>query len=109
MTQYIPDIDGSKQIVKDTALSPQIFDVEIDQSATSSTRPDITIYNKPNRQLFLVEVAVPFDSPIDKCFAGNFEKYMPLCFEISNFGFICRIVLIFGSLGTVHNRVVSGF
>ena len=66
VTQHIPNSDGSRQIVKDTTLTPQTFDVEIDPFATSSIKPDITIVNRPGREVFLVEVAVPFGGPIHK-------------------------------------------
>ena len=66
MAQYIPNTDGSRQIVKDTTLTHRTFDVEIDPFATSSIKPDITIVNRPGREVFLVEVAVPFGGPIHK-------------------------------------------
>ena len=87
-----------------------MFDVEVDPLANLPSRPDIPIINKSNREVFLVEVAVPFDDHIDQCCAGKVQKYTPLCLEIKNFGFICRIVVVVsGSLGTAHSRVVSGF
>ena len=66
VTQYISNGDGSSQITQDTILTPHTFDVEIDPFATSSIKPDITIVNRPGREVFLVEVAVPFGGPIHK-------------------------------------------
>ena len=57
----------------------------------------------------IVEVSVPFDAFVDDCYQGKFDKYLPLCEEIQNIGFSCKIcVLVVGALGSVHKRVVSG-
>eukprot|EP00745_Piridium_sociabile_P024546 TRINITY_DN38897_c0_g1_i6.p1 TRINITY_DN38897_c0_g1~~TRINITY_DN38897_c0_g1_i6.p1 ORF type:complete len:597 (-),score=89.74 TRINITY_DN38897_c0_g1_i6:48-1838(-) len=76
---------------------------------TSAVRPDITVIDRENHEVTLVEVAVPFDSHIDSCFSGKFQKYMPLCLQINDLGYYCKIiVIIVGSLGTVHKKVVPG-
>jgi hypothetical protein len=77
---------------------------------TTASRPDITIIHTNKREAFLVEFAVPFDAFNDRCHAEKFAKYMPLCIEINSLGYFCRVVVVvIGSLGTVHKKVVPGF
>ena len=74
-----------------------------------ATKPDITVVDQDTGEVYLVEVAVPFDAFIDQCYQTKFDKYTPLCLEINKCDYACRIiVIIIGSLGTVHNKVTSG-
>ena len=108
VTSYIP-AGVSLVVIKDTCLTPSLFGSDAEAFRTTATRPDITIINQSSREVFLVEIAVPFDAFIDVCYASKFDKYLPLCLEINAFGYACRtLVLIIGSLGNVHRRVVSG-
>ena len=72
-------------------------------------RPDIVIIDKDNRRATLVEIAIPFDAHISKSYQTKFDKYYPLSLEINNLGFRSEIVvLIIGSLGNVHQKVITG-
>lgn len=109
VTSYIPTHDQSVQVLKDTCLSPRVFGADLGSFATAARRPDITVIDHTVRQVFIVEVAVPFDAFVNRCYTAKFDKYMPLCMEISAFGYACRtVVLVVGSLGGIHNRVVTG-
>jgi hypothetical protein len=106
---HIPDIDCSAKIINDTCLTPHMFDADTTNFLTSAKRPDITIINRSTREVFLVAIAVPFDAFIDTCYITKFDKYMPLCLEINSLGYTCRtVVLIFGSLGNVPQKVIPG-
>ncbi|XP_077984864.1 uncharacterized protein LOC144439452 [Glandiceps talaboti] len=98
------------QSLEDTILTPHMFGADLESFTTTAIRPDITIIDTTSHEVFLVEVSVPFDGHIDRCYTEKFDKYIPLSFEINNLGFFCRIVVIvIGSLGSVHKRVIPGF
>ena len=109
VASHIPSRD-SLHVIKDTCLSPSLFGSEPDTAFTTrAVRPDLVIIDRTNSEVFLVEVAVPFDAFVDISFTSKFDKYMQLCLEINALGFSCRtVVLIIGSLGSVHRRVVPG-
>lgn len=91
----------------------QVFDneaVSLDgQVAIDSGKPDLCLIDHRNSVAFIVEVANPFDSFLDQCYCTKFDKYMPLCIKLNDAGFFTKvIVLVIGSLGHVHKRVVSG-
>ena len=111
IVQHIPKENDTKLIIKDTVVRPHLFGTTSQSSfLASATRPDITIIDTLKKEVFIVEISVPFDGHIDRCYVEKFDKYMPLANEINNMGFYCRIVIIIiGSLGSVHNRVVPGF
>ena len=99
---------NSCTVYKDRVVTPQLFQSDTTFSSTA-TRPDITIINEEDREVLLAEIAVPFDAFIDICYSKKFEKDIELCHEITTLGYHCRvIVIVIGSLGTVHGRVVSG-
>ena len=65
--------------------------------------------DKASKTVTLIEVSLPFDTFMNKCYESKFDKYFPLSLEINQFGFTTEvIVLIIGSLGNVHFRFVSG-
>ena len=76
---------------------------------TNTSKPDICFIDHAHSVAFIVEVSNPFDSFIDPCYHHKFHKYTPLHAKLSEAGFHTRIVvLIIGSLGTVHRHVVPG-
>ena len=78
-------------------------------SCVDNSRPDLCIVDHSNSTAFIVELANPFDPFIDQCYQTKFNKYMPLCLKMAEAGFNTKvIVLVIGSLGSVHRRVVSG-
>jgi hypothetical protein len=80
-----------------------------DATYVDRSRPDLCLIDHSNSVAFIVEFANPFDCFLDQCYRGKFDKYMPLCLCLEDAGFHTKIiVLIVGSLGTVHRRVVPG-
>ena len=105
----ISSANRTKYILKDTVLSPDIFSSEQETFTHRNTRPDITMIDKASKTVTLIEVSLPFDAFMNKCYESKFDKYFPLSLEINQFGFTTEvIVLIIGSLGNVHFRFVSG-
>ena len=73
------------------------------------TRPDLCVVDHATRTCLIVEVPVPFDVFVNDCYQSRFNRYLPLCQAITEKGYDCKmIVLIVGSLGSVHCRFVSG-
>ena len=78
-------------------------------SVAGPCKPDLCIIDHLNSVAFIIEIANPFDTFIDKCYEHKFHKYMPLCLTLNEAGFFTKIiVLIIGSLGTVHRRFGKG-
>ena len=99
-------------ILTDKFLKPSIFDNSININctfSTPSTRPDITIIDYTSKKVKLIEISTPFDAHIDKCFSTKYLKYSPLASEIKDLDYSIEIIiLIIGSLGNVHCKLVSG-
>ena len=105
----IKDNNSCTETLKDTVLQPQLFNCERDKFIHPHTKPDITIIDRNNKHVFLLEVSTPFDAHIPICYQGKFDKYFPLSLEINSMGFRTEIiVIVIGSLGNVHNNVTSG-
>ena len=72
-------------------------------------RPDITVINREDMTVHLVEIACPFDAFSQVCYQSKFDKYIDLSNEIGALGYTTHVVaLIVGSLGHVHKRFRSG-
>jgi hypothetical protein len=73
-------------------------------------KPDILIYDRQTMKAFIIEVSVPFDAFVDKCYHTKFNYYQPLNGLISlDTNYSCKtLVIIIGSLGCIHKRVTSG-
>lgn len=72
-------------------------------------RPDSCPIDHPNPLAFIVKVANPCDAFMDRCFESRFSKYMPLCLRLNDAGFYSKtVVLVIGTLGMVHRKVVLG-
>ena len=72
-------------------------------------KPDICVIDHLNSVAFVIEISNPFDAFLDSCYNHKFNKYIPLNISLSNAGFQTKtIVLVVGSLGTVHKRFVKG-
>ena len=69
----------------------------------------VCVIIKQRRTCKILEVADPFDPFVQTCYQTMFDKYLPLCQRIQELVFHCRIrVFIIGSLGSVHDKFVSG-
>lgn len=73
-------------------------------------KPDLLVIDHHNRKAFVIEISVPFDAFIEQCYQTKFDYYLPLS-ELINVDTIyaCKtVVLIIGSTGCVHNKVITG-
>ena len=73
-------------------------------------KPDLLIRNRQTMKSFIVEISCPYDAFLNTCYNTKFAYYQPLN-ELINVAtpYSCKtIVLIVGSLGTIHNRLASG-
>ena len=91
----------------------QVFNNEavriLDQAISGGSKPDLCIIDHAHSRAFIVEVSNPYDAFIQDCYNHKFQKYLPLCFALSDAGFQTKIVvLVIGALGTVHKKVVTG-
>ena len=76
-------------------------------SNLNATRPDNTIIDENNRNVFILEVRCCFDSCLQEVYLTKLVKYHPLVQQISGLGYKCQyLVLIFGSLGHVRRLVI---
>jgi len=59
---------------------------------------------------FIVEISCPFDAFLESCYRTKLTYYQPLNeFITLDTSYSCKtIVIIIGSLGTVHKRVTPG-
>ena len=97
-------------ILDNKIIKPTHFGAESDAfTATTHTKPDLCLINNTKNTCTIIEVSVPFDAFASECYKHKFHKYQPLNQSIQELGFQCKtIVLVVGSLGSVHNRFVSG-
>ena len=111
LSDKVRHFNADAEVLKDVPLKPSHFSdgVEGHTFLTRSTRPDITVIDKTNMTVHIVEVAVPFDAFAKVCYQKKFEKYIDLSNEIGALGYTSQIVvLVIGSLGNVHKRFRSG-
>jgi hypothetical protein len=73
-------------------------------------KPDLLICDHQTMQAFIIEISCPFDAFINTCYNTKFNIYQPLNQHITlDTPYLCKtIVIIIGSLGSVHKRVTSG-
>jgi hypothetical protein len=73
-------------------------------------KPDILVLDKKHNKAFIVEISTPFDTFLQQCYQTKFEYYRPLSeFITLDTQYTCKIiVIIIGSTGCVHNKVVPG-
>ena len=69
----------------------------------------LVFLDRNRREVLLLEIGCVYDLYMD---IGLNDKimYQPILAKLSDLGYQCKlVVLIFGSLGHVHNLVFSGF
>ena len=75
----------------------------------SYIRPDIVVVDEENKSVIINEICIPYDCHLTTCFQEKFNKYFPLSLEINEMGYHTNvIILLIGSMGSVHNKFVSG-
>ena len=110
ISKNISEANPGSDITIDRIITPEMLGesnttfVELEH-----TRPDICVINHEDNSSLIIEVAIPFDAFINECYQHKFNQYLPLCQRMNDFGYSCRvIVLIIGSLGSVHKRFHGG-
>ena len=96
---------------KDSVLTPQVIDPvsELRSFQHRHVRPDIVVIDRESKSVIITEIAVPFDAFLPVTYDSKFKKYYPLCSEVGQLGYSATIVvLIIGSLGSVHCKFVPG-
>ena len=94
-----------EMFVNESEFSDQSFSFQL----VNHRRPDLLLVNKAKKKAFILEFSVPFDRFIDLRYQHKFNKYIELCNKCNELGYHTSIiVLIIGSLGLVHNKVVNG-
>ena len=97
------------ETIIDKIAKPSLFHSSQMSFSTRNVRPDILVIDNEKMEAKIIEIAVPFDAFLDLAFKKKFEKYVPLCTEINALGFYTEIiVLIIGSLGSVHLKFETG-
>ena len=91
-------------------MTPSLFIFDKNtQFTTNAIKPDIVTIDYENREVKIIEISTPYDSFIDIKYQSEFDKYFPLTLEISEFNFTAEvIVLVIGSCGLVHKKIVPG-
>jgi len=83
--------------------------ITLDGHCVDRCKPDLCFIDHSRSVAFVIEISNPFDPFIEKCYQHKFDKYRPLCAHLSEAGFQTKVVvLVIGSLGTVHRRFISG-
>ena len=79
-------------------------------SQLNHRKPDLFILNHAQQEVFIIEVSTPFDAFVQQCYETKFDYYKPLADLITLFTpYRCRvIILIIGSTGCAHTRLVPG-
>lgn len=110
LAKTVREINTSCAISVDSTVKPEMFNS--DERAfpgIQHNKPDICVIDHDRKICFLIEIAVPFDPFVNESYQAKFDTYLPLCQRIGDLAYECKIVvLIVGSLGSVHNRFVSG-
>ena len=107
----VMEVNTNATSIADKILTPALFTSSADNafSNITHTRPDLCVIDHANNKCLLIEVSVPFDAFVEDCYTNKFNKYLPLCQKIGELGFQCKtLVLVVGSLGSVHSRFSSG-
>ena len=105
----IQHTQNSNTVLKDKVLKPSMFNSSNESFNHPHTRPDITVINDEEMSVKITEIAIPYDCHISTCFQHKFDKYFPLSLEINQLGYHTEIIiLLIGSMGSVHSKFVSG-
>ena len=106
-------LHSSVKVVKHSRVLSSMFHLcnqeqNVFQDITANT-PDAVFVDEDCREVNIIEVGCTFDHSLEEAFLTKVLKYQQLKNAISQTGYQCKlIVLIFGSLGTVHKLVVRG-
>lgn len=106
----VSDANPNSLVSMDSIVKPSMFFSQEPAFVNiQHSRPDICVIDHVSRKCMLAEVAIPYDIFINDSYQSKFFRYLPLCQRIGDLGYECKIiVLIIGSLGSVHNKFVNG-
>ena len=95
-------------IFSDQMITGDMLDSYCDLTLLWNRKPDLLICDRIAKRAFIVKVSCPFDAFVNTCYSAKFDKYQPMNQMITlGTSYLCKtIVLIVGSLGTVHKRVI---
>ena len=97
-------------VFSDQPITGDLLDSRTNFQFIHHRKPDLLICDRLTMKSFIVEVSCPFDAFVNTCYTTKFNIYQPLN-ELINVStpYSCKtIVIIIGSLGTIHKRVTSG-
>ena len=97
-------------VFSDQPITGDLLDSQTDFQFIHHRKPDLLICDRQTMKSFIVEISCPYDAFVNTCYNTKFDYYQPLN-ELINIAtpYSCKtIVLIVGSLGTIHNRLTSG-
>ena len=110
IAKTVKDANPHSEISVDSVVRPNMFHGDDRQfTGVRHNKPDICVIDHSSNKCYLLEIAVPYDAFVNESYQAKFDTYLPICQRINELGFDCRIVvLIIGSLGSVHIRFVKG-
>ena len=86
-----------------------MYGSDVERFEFPHTKPDIVVVDNGNRTVIINEISTPYDCHMHECFKTKYEKYTPLAQAIGTLGYdVQTVVLLVGSMGSVHNKFVSG-
>ena len=88
---------------------PELFNSSIDVFCNIPNTADVVFLDRDRREVLILEIGCVYDLYMDMAFNDKIMKYQPIWAKLNDLGYQCKlVVLIFGSLGHVHNLVFSG-
>ena len=110
ISDEIKKLHPHAEVVCNKIITGDLLGSSTDFNCVLHRKPDIFIYDRQTMKTFIVEISVPFDAFVDKCYNTKFNYYQPLNGLISlGTNYSCKtLVIIIGSLGCIHTRVTSG-
>lgn len=82
------------------------FPVQTDRTVAHN-KPDILLFQKTKKKVFLIDIAVPNDENIGRKRNEKIEKYNDLCYEIKelwNVNEVKTVPIIVGATGIIHQK-----
>ena len=97
-------------IFSDQPITGDFLGTQSDFQYIHHRKPDLLICDRQTMKAFIVEISCPFDAFVNTCYNTKFNVYQPLNEHITlATPYSCKtIVIIIGSLGSIHNKVTSG-
>jgi hypothetical protein len=106
----IMKIHPQVNIFSDQPLTGDMLGVQTDFQYIQHRKPDLFMCDRRTMKAFIIEISCPFDAFINTSYHTKFQYYKPLHEHINlDTGYTCKtIVIIVGSLGSIHKKLTSG-